>query len=155
VSHKRFYAKLPFTATRLLKEQLRLDEEVARYEDEAEHAFRDHNALDLAILPDEGVGRKFRDVQTLLERTGDVMLTCASSALGSHLLLTSLLARVAEKSADKNRRSVDTPRFQDDPERLAHDLTSGIRDLESARPAIGVMRIVNLARRDAEARAVL
>jgi pyruvate,water dikinase len=143
VSHKKFYAKLPFTATRLLKEQLRLDDEVARYEDMIEHAFRDHNALDLAILPDEGVGRKFRDVQALLERTGDVMLTCASSALGSHMLLTGLLARVADK-ADKS-----------DAERLAHELTSGIRDLESARPAIGIMRIVNLARRDPEARAVL
>ena len=41
-------------------------------------------------------------------------------------------------------RAVDLPEV----ERLAHDLTSGIRDLESARPAIGVMRIVNLARRD-------
>jgi pyruvate,water dikinase len=40
-------------------------------------------------------------------------------------------------------------------ERLAHDLTRGIRDLESARPAIGVMRIVSLARRDPAARAVL
>jgi pyruvate,water dikinase len=40
-------------------------------------------------------------------------------------------------------------------ERLAHDLTRGIRDLESSRPAIGVMRIVSLARRDRSAREVL
>jgi phosphohistidine swiveling domain-containing protein len=142
VSRKSFYAKLPLTATRLLKEQLRLDEHVARYEDEAERALRDHNALDLAILPDEGVGRKFRDVQALLERTGDVMLTCASSALGSHILLKGVLSRVAKTHGA-------------DAERLAHDLTSGIRDLESARPAIGVMRIVHLARRDPAAQAVL
>lgn len=142
VSRKGFYAKLPLTTTRLLKEQLRLDDHVARYEDEAERALRDHNALDLAILPDEGVGRKFRDVQTLLERTGDVMLTCASSALGSHILLKGVLSRVAKTHGA-------------DAERLAHDLTSGIRDLESARPAIGVMRIVHLARRDTAAHAVL
>ncbi|MDF2697918.1 MAG: Phosphoenolpyruvate synthase, partial [Labilithrix sp.] len=142
VSRKGFYAKLPLTTTRLLKEQLRLDDHVARYEEEAERALRDHNALDLAILPDEGVGRKFRDVQALLERTGDVMLTCASSALGSHILLKGVLSRVA-KTHDA------------DAERLAHDLTSGIRDLESARPAIGVMRIVHLARRDTAAHAVL
>jgi pyruvate,water dikinase len=147
VSHKTFYAKLTFTATRLLKEQLRLDEVVARYEEEAERAFRDHAALDLAILPDDGVGRKFRDVQNLLERTGDVMLTCASSALGSHMLLKALLARVVMK------RGVGVAEAE--PERLAYELTSGIRDLESARPAIGVMRIVNLARREAEARQVL
>src|SRR5262249_60670051 len=47
------------------------------------------------------------------------------------------------------------PHHEADVERMAHDLTRGIRDLESARPAIGVMRIVHLARRDPEARAVL
>lgn len=144
VSRRSFYAKLPMTATRLLREQLRLDDHVVRYEQEAERALRDHDALDLAILPDDGVGRKFRDVQRLLERTGDVMLTCASSALGTHLLLTRLLSRIVGE--DRSIAEV---------ERLAHDLTSGIRDLESARPAIGVMRIVNLARRDPSARAVL
>ena len=139
VSRKSFYARLPITITRLLREQLRIDEHVSRFEEEMERAVRDHNALDLAILPDDGVSRKFRDVQALLERTGDVMLTCASSALGSHILLKSVLSRVEKDGA----------------ERLAHDLTRGIRDLESARPAIGVMRIVNLARRDPDARAVL
>lgn len=144
VSRRRFYAKLPLTATRLLREQLRLDDHVARYEEQAERALRDHDALDLTILPDEGVARKIRDVQRLLERTGDVMLTCASSALGMHLLLVSLLSRVAG-GADG----------EPNVERLAHGLTGGIRDLESARPAIGVMRIVNLARRDPGARAAL
>lgn len=139
VSHKRFFARLPITATRLLKEQVRLDAQVAAFEQEAEAGFRLHNALDLAILPDEGVARKIRDVQALLERTGDVMLTCASSVLGTHVILKHVLSRVEPLGA----------------ERLAHDLTRGIRDLESARPAIGIMRIVTLARRDPEARAVL
>ncbi|MBS2015273.1 MAG: phosphoenolpyruvate synthase [Deltaproteobacteria bacterium] len=139
VSHKRFFARLPLTATRLLKEQMRLDAQVAAFEQEAEAGFRLHNALDLAILPDEGVARKIRDVQALLERTGDVMLTCASSALGTHVILKHVISRVEPLGA----------------ERVTHDLTRGIRDLESARPAIGVMRIVTLARRDPEARAVL
>jgi pyruvate,water dikinase len=139
VSRSGFYARLPLTATRLLREQLRLDEHVARFEQEAEQSFRLHNALDLAILPDDGVARKIRDVQGLLERTGDVMLTCASSALGTHIILKGVLSRVAPQNA----------------ERLAQDLTRGIRDLESARPAIGIMRIVDLARRDTEARDVL
>jgi pyruvate,water dikinase len=143
VSRKSFYAKLPLTAARLLREQLRLDDHVARFEEEMERALRDHSALDLAILPDEGVGRKLRDVQDLLERTGDVMLTCASSALGTHILLKGMVARVTKRGGEQ------------DAERIAHDLTSGIRDLESARPAIGIMRVVNLARRDGEARAIL
>lgn len=154
VSRKGFYAKLPLTAARLLREQLRLDDHVARFEEEMERALRDHNALDLAILPDEGVSRKLRDVQALLERTGDVMLTCASSALGTHILLKSMVARVT-KRGKKAENHPNEDRTDADAERIAHDLTSGIRDLESARPAIGIMRVVNLARRDAEARAVL
>ena len=139
VSRGGFYARLPLTATRLLRQQLRLDDHVSTFEQEAEQAFRLHNALDLAILPDEGVARKIRDVQVLLERTGDVMLTCASSALGTHIILKGVLSRVEPLGAA----------------RLAHDLTRGIRDLESARPAMGVMGLVELARRDVAAREVL
>ena len=139
VSHKGFFARLPLTATRLLREQLRLDDHVSKFEQEAEHSFRLHNALDLAILPDDGIARKINDVQALLERTGDVMLTCASSALGTHIILKGVLSRVEPDAAEK----------------LAHDLTRGIRDLESARPALAVMRVVDLARRDPEARALL
>jgi pyruvate,water dikinase len=139
VSHRAFYARLPLTAARLLREQLRLDDEVARFEAFAEKAQHAHGALDLAILPDDALARKLRDIQALLERTGTTMLTCASSALGTHIVLKSLLARVAPIGA----------------ERLAQGLTSGIRDLESARPAIGIMRVVNLARREPEARAAM
>ncbi len=67
------------------------------------------------------------------------MLTCAASALGSHLALKSVLARVAPIGND----------------RLAQSLTGGIRDLESARPAIGIMRVAAIARTEPEARRVL
>ncbi|MGO8992318.1 MAG: PEP/pyruvate-binding domain-containing protein [Polyangiaceae bacterium] len=139
VSKRGFYARFPMTAARLLREQLRLDDIIARFEDAANVAARAHSALDLAILPDEGLARTILDIQGLLEKTGTVMLTAASSTLGAHLALTAILSRVAPIGAD----------------RLAQGLTSGIRDLESARPAIGIMRIVHLARRDADARAAL
>jgi len=139
VSRRGFYARFPMTAGRLLREQLRLDDIVARFEESANVAARAHHALDLAILPDEGLARTLLDIQALLERTGTVMLTAASSTLGTHLALTALLSRVAPIGAD----------------RLAQGLTSGIRDLESARPAIGIMRIVHLARHDADARVAL
>jgi pyruvate,water dikinase len=67
------------------------------------------------------------------------MLTCASSTLGTHLALKLVLERVAPVDAD----------------RLAQWLTSGIRDLESARPGIGIMHVAALARREPEARAAL
>jgi len=129
VSHRGFYARLPVTASRLLQQQLRLDEDVRQFEEWAERALRLHHALDLAILPDEGLARTITDTQEMLERTGTVMLTCASSALGSHLALKMLLARVSPVDAD----------------RLAQALTAGIRDLESARPAIGLLRVAALA----------
>jgi pyruvate,water dikinase len=139
VSRRSFYARLPLTASRLLKEQVRLDEDVLRFEKTAERAWQAHHALDLAILPDEGLARTIRDLQNLLESTGHMMLTCGASALGSHLALKAVLARVAPDDADK----------------LAQGLTTGIRDLESARPAIAIARIAQLARNEPAARAAL
>jgi phosphohistidine swiveling domain-containing protein len=139
VSRKGFYARLPMTASRLLREQLRLDEDVKAFEAFAEKQWRAQNALDLAILPDEGVARRLRDVQSLLERTGTVMLTSASSTLGAHLVLRTVLRRVAPANADS----------------LTQSLTSGIRDLESARPGMGIMHVAVLARREPDARAAI
>jgi len=139
VSHRGFYARLPLTASRLFKQQLRLDEDVRAFEAWAERALRLHHALDLAILPDEGLARTVLDSQAMLERTGTVMLTCASSSLGAHVALKTLLARVSPIDAD----------------RLAQALTAGIRDLESARPAIGLLRVAALAHAEPEARAAI
>ena len=141
VSHKGFYARMPFTAVRLAREHMRLDEDVAAYEADAMEAQRAHGALDLAILPDDGLARTLRDIQDLLARSGTVMLTCAASALGGHLALKTVLSRVSPIGSD----------------RLAQALTGGIKDLESARPAIGIMRVAAIARTEPEAaaRAVL
>ncbi len=139
VSHKGFYARLPMTASRLLQQQLRLDEDVRKFEEWAERTLRLHHALDLAILPDEGLARTVIDSQAMLERTGTVMLTCASSSLGAHVTLKTLLSRVSPIDAD----------------RLAQALTAGVRDLESARPAIGLMRVAALAQAEPEARVAI
>jgi phosphohistidine swiveling domain-containing protein len=139
VSRRGFYARLPLTASRLLREQLRLDDDVEAFEAFAEKQWRAQSALDLTILPDEGVARRLRDIQELLERTGTVMLTSASSTLGAHLALRTVLRRVAPAEADG----------------LVQSLTSGIRDLESARPGMGIMHVAALARREPEAYAVI
>ena len=139
VSKRGFYARLPMTASRLLREQLKLDDDVKAFEALAEKQWRAQSALDLAILPDEGMARRMRDIQGLLERTGTVMLTSASSMLGSHLALKMMLARLAPLDA----------------ERMAQSLTSGIRDVESARPGVGIMHVAALARREPEAAAAI
>ena len=137
-SKRGFYARLPLTAARLVG-AVRLDDNVGVYEQDAEKQSRAHSALDLAILPDDGARADAPRHPGSPRATGTVMLTCASSALGAHLALKALLARVAPLGAD----------------RLAQALTSGIRDLESARPAIGIMRVASLARSEPEARAAL
>jgi rifampicin phosphotransferase len=139
VSRRGFYARLPITASRLFREQLRLDDDVEAFEAFAEKQWRAQSVLDLTILPDEGVARRLRDIQALLERTGTVMLTSASSTLGAHLALRTVLRRVAPAEADG----------------LVQSLTSGIRDLESARPGMGIMHVAALARREPEACAVI
>ncbi len=139
VSRRGFYARIPFTAVRLVREHLYLDEDVGRYEEEAKTAERAHGALDLTILPDDGLARTLRDIEELLAKSGTVMLTCAASALAAHLALRLLLGRVAPIDND----------------RLAQALVAGIRDLESARPAIGILRVAAIAREEPEARAVL
>lgn len=139
VSRRRFWAKLPVTAKRLAQEQLALDATVADFVARAERERDAARGLDLGVLPDEGVARRLRAVQRLLASTGDVMLTCAAGALGAHLALRALLSRV-----DKARA-----------ERLAEGLVRGIRDLESARPAIGIVRVSELLRREPELRAAV
>jgi pyruvate,water dikinase len=139
VSRSGFYLRLPMTASRLVREQLSLDDDVRLFEAFADKQWRAQSALDLAILTDDGLARRLREIQALLERTGTVMLTCASGALGAHLTLKTMLDRVAPL----------------DGERLAQSLTSGIHDLESARPGIGLMHVVALARREPDARAAI
>ncbi|MBP9113925.1 MAG: phosphoenolpyruvate synthase, partial [Polyangiaceae bacterium] len=136
---KGFLVRLPITAARLFKEQLRLDRDIEHFEKLAEQTFRTHNALDLTILTDDAITKRIREAQELLERAGTVMLTCASSSLGLHLGLHTLLSKASPLGS----------------ERLAQSLTAGIHDLESARPAIGIARVAEVARKEPEALAVL
>jgi pyruvate,water dikinase len=139
-SRRGFFMRLPLTATRLLREQLRLDEMVARYEVDAKRALELHRARDPAILPDEGLARSLLDIEQLLERTGTAMLTCASSSLGAFLAVRMLLSQFVSP---------------EEAEAFAQGLTSGIRDLESARPGIAMMKIAEVAQRDEAARRAL
>lgn len=134
-----FYLRFPLAASRVLREQLRLDDEVRAFEASAEKQWRAQSALDLAILPDEGVARRIRDVQRLLEHAGIVMLACASRVIGSHLAIRRVLERVAPEGSDQ----------------LAHSLVSGIPNLEITRPAIALMQVAALARHEPDALAVL
>ena len=147
-SHRGFYARLPLTAARLVREQARLDEDFEVYQREASRMRAAFEARDLGILTDDGVATTLRDLQRFLDRTGTLMLTCASNALSSFLALRMLLQRTACDG--------DEPRAT----RLAADVTAGgagkgLGDLESARPTIALARVAEIALRDEPAKAML
>ncbi len=136
VSRRGFFARLPLTVARLLTEQMRLDGEVDRFERDAAREHRARTEIDLTILPDDALATTFRDVRRLLDRTGTLMLACASASLASHLALKTVLARVAPVGS----------------ERIAQALSAGVGDLESARPGIALAQIAAIARHDEPAR---
>lgn len=148
VSTRGFWARLPITASRAIGEQLRLDDELERYERDAGRVRSAFEALDLGILTDDGVATTLRDLGRFLDRTGALMLTCASGALGSFVALRALLSRAA-CAGDRAEAT-----------RLAGDLTAGgagkgYGDLESARPTIALVRIAEIALADPPAREAL
>lgn len=139
VSRRGFYARLPFTATRLLSEQMRLEGEVERFEHRMDRSLCALRDMDLTILPDEALATTLRQARRLLDDTGTLMLSCASASLASHLALKTVLARFAPVGA----------------ERIAQTLSAGIGDLESARPGIALGHVAAIARHDEGARLAL
>lgn len=132
-------AKAPFIAARLVETQFDLDASVARFERDAERFADRFSALELAILPDPSLAKAFRELQSLLDRTGTVMLTCASSALGAYLALRLLLERS----------------FPVDGDAIAQALTTGIADLASVQPAVAFLQVAELIANEPETKAAL
>ncbi|WP_437956926.1 PEP/pyruvate-binding domain-containing protein [Sorangium sp. So ce119] len=158
VSRRRFYARLPLTGPRLLLRQARLEREVAAYEGEAQWAQRALSELDMTLLPDDAIGTTLRSVFLLLERTGTLMLHCASASLASHLALCKALERVTRRRASARSASGEAPldepagRAETNIEHLAQVLAGGVRELDSAGPGIELARVAELVMLDRVAR---
>ncbi|WP_437688249.1 PEP/pyruvate-binding domain-containing protein [Sorangium sp. So ce176] len=158
VSRRGFYARLPLTGPRLLLRQARLEREVAAYEGEALWAQRALSELDMTLLPDDAIGTTLRSVFLLLERTGTLMLHCASASLASHLALCKALERVTRRRASARSASGEAPldepagRAETNIEHLAQVLAGGVRELDSAGPGIELARVAELVMLDRVAR---
>ncbi len=136
ISKRGFYTRLPLTATRLLAEQIRLGGEVDRFDVVARRAQKSIGEIDFTILPDDSLATTFGEARKLLDRCGELMLSCASASLASHVGLKTVLARSLPVGA----------------ERVAQALTAGLGDLESAQPGIALRRVASIARHDEPAR---
>jgi rifampicin phosphotransferase len=129
VSRRGFYLRLPATASRLLVEQFRLSSRVERFGRRARRSHRGRRASQLRSLDDRHLTKAMGDVLRDLDRTGTLMLACASASLASHLALKTLLGWLSVEQ----------------PESTAQTLTAGVRDLESAKPGIAIARMAVLA----------
>ena len=139
VSRRAFYARLPLTAARLLIEQMRLVGEVDRFDAYVARVGQSLGAIDFTILPDDALAAALTDARKLLDRCGELMLSCASASLASHVALKTVLARASPVGA----------------ERIAQALSAGVGDLESALPGIALNQVAAIARNDEPARRAL
>lgn len=130
-----FVMRLPLTAYRLTQQQWDVAGRVRAFEERAYQERADFDAIDWRILPDDGIARALVDASAMLERTGTLMLSCASSALGAHLALRALL----------------WPRFGARTDGLVQRITAGLDTLESAAPGRELLAIVARAGNDPSA----
>ena len=158
----RFLLRLPLSAPRVLLQQLRLEPEVAAFEPEAEAQRRALYDMDLSLLPDDALATTLRGVARLLDRTGTLMLRCASASLASHLALRTALS-IADRRRGAGRLSDDSfadavygPRASSASiEHLAQALAGAAQDVDSAGPGILLLRVAEEVRRDEAAASLL
>jgi pyruvate,water dikinase len=139
VSKRGFIARLPITAARLLAEQMRLGKEVDRFDTYAARIQQSLGSIDFTILPDDALASALSGARKLLDQCGQLMLSCASASLASHVALKTVLARSMPVGA----------------ERIAQALSAGVGDLESALPGIALSQVAAIARHDENARRAL
>lgn len=153
ISTRRFITRLPFVAPNIIARQARLEDEVAAYEKDVERARRSLDEMDLGILPDDALVTTINTASALLDRTGTLMLECASASLAAHLGLSKLLDEIAGRrtsvrddvavsAASRSAEGVTTGSS------LAQALTGGVRELDSAAPGVALARIAEIARNE-------
>jgi pyruvate,water dikinase len=115
--------------------------------------------MDLTLLPDDALATTLKSASALLDRTGTLMLACASASLSSHLALCRALDKLASRRASARGPEIFDPGDGQDAttniegtpsgaEHLAHALAGGIRELESAGPGVALARIAQRAREE-------
>jgi pyruvate,water dikinase len=134
-----FYARLPLTAARFVRENFRLGQRVLKLEELFAGERARYDGMDLRVLSPSGLDKTLRDVEQLLEEAGTVMLTCYGNLLGSVVLLRAVLDLVARDRATE----------------LERELLTGLADVESAAPGLALFHIAETARTEPAARSLL
>jgi pyruvate,water dikinase len=151
ISHRNFLLRLPMTGPRELMRQAGLEREVEAYEQGADRDRRVLSDLDLSLLPDDALATTLGRARTLLDRTGGLMLACASASLAAHLALVRVLERVMRKKSARATSTESealnaTTDMNVGP--IAQALVGGVRELDSANPGLALARVADIARGD-------
>ncbi len=160
ISKRGFYARLPLTAIKLLARQAGLSHEVAAFEGDAARARRALHEMDLTLLPDDALATTLKTAIALLDRTGTLMLHCASASLAAHLGLCRALEKAASlRTSARSGADLDAAALRASdgasPGRAPHiaqALVAGVRELESAGPGVELARVAEVANKDKPAR---
>jgi phosphohistidine swiveling domain-containing protein len=134
-----FLLRVPAITARYIAENAELDQRVEVFERDATR-FRDRfDDVAFGPLTRAELALELESVEAMLDRTGALMLTCASGVLSSVVLVRTLL-RVTVRA---------------DAEQLERALLSGNAELESALPGIALAHIAAGLDREPAARAII
>lgn len=131
-----FLARLPVTATRYVRANLRLGERVQQFERWFEGERARIGGFDFRVLSATALHRLLGEVERLLDPTGEVLLDVYGNLLACLVALRGLVGAVARDRADA----------------LMRDLLTGLTDVDSAAPGLALYRIARIARGDLRAR---
>lgn len=134
-----FLARAPRIGAKMLLENVGLDARLAEFERGFDASRRRIEALPLKAISNDALASALDDVHALLDRTGRVMLTCASGYLGSVVGMRAVLKLAVRAEA----------------ERFERELLAGFSDLESAAPGVSLFHIAEVARAEPAACALI
>ncbi len=140
-----FWARLPMTTTRYVRENFRLTERVAVFEDEFRQDVRRIESIDFRLLSATALHRTLVDVERMLDASGQVLLNVYGNLLASVVALRGLV-NVAHSAKRSGHGEADA---------VMRDLLTGLLDVDSAGPGVALWRIAEVARRDPPALAYL
>ena len=131
-----FLFRLPLTVARFAQQNMSIGAKVESFESQFNAEMRRIRGVDMRILAPAALASILHDIETLLDDTGSIMLTCYGNLLMSIVALRQVLRHVAPD------------RYAD----LERDLTSGLADLDSAAPGVSLWHIAEMLRTEPDAR---
>jgi phosphohistidine swiveling domain-containing protein len=138
-SWARFALRVPSVLATWVRDNYALDAKVERFEADARALRAQIESADRAAMTRAELAIELERIEAALDRTGTLMLTCASGALSSVVLVRAMLRWTARADAD----------------RLERALLTGNADLESAQPGISLAHLAARLATEPAARAAI